>query len=100
MSFAETPMILCEAQQSIDELLSRHPHDDCGGVPRLSRLWDARCRKAVGDLQKLSARSLEGLRAKAEALVDPKLIQDYASHRKIAVSLADDLLRYFGARVA
>jgi hypothetical protein len=74
VSFAETPMTLCEAQQSIDELLSRHPHDDCESVPGFLD-WDARCRKALGDLQKLSARSFEGLRAKAEALVDPKLAQ-------------------------
>jgi hypothetical protein len=94
---ARAPMV--EAQQTVDELLSRKcPDDDCESVPGFLDL-EARRWKVLADLQKLPAQSFEVLRAKTEALVDRELVPDYQAHGKMAVSLANDVLRYFGAGV-
>jgi hypothetical protein len=54
----------------------------------------------LGILATRRAHSSNGLVAKAEALTDRRLIEDYDSHGRIAASLGEDVLRYFGARVA
>jgi hypothetical protein len=91
---------MAEADKAIKELIyhPQHRDTDCTDIPGYSEL-ERRRLKALVDLAKLAARSFEGLIAKAEALTDRVLFQDYASHQRIAASLGEDVLRYFGARV-
>ena len=51
-------------------------------------------------LQSKRARTSNGMIAEAEALREKLLIEDERRHGEIAVSLAADVLRYFGAYVA
>jgi hypothetical protein len=90
---ARTKMI--EADKRIDELFAQYPDTDCEDTPGFN---DAdRCRdKAIADLIKSPALSLEGFIGKAEAVADRRLIEDYQSHGLVATSLAKDILRYAG----
>jgi hypothetical protein len=51
-------------------------------------------------LQSKRARTSNGMIAKAEALREKLSIEDERRHGEIAVSLAANVLRYFGAHVA
>jgi hypothetical protein len=55
---------------------------------------------ALEVLRSTPARTWNGIVAKAEAVSEGRLIEDYARHGKISASLAADVLRYFGASVA
>jgi len=92
---------MAEADKTIDELLKQPQHrgTDCEDIPGFCD-FERRRSKALVDLAKSPARSFEGLIAKAQALTDRRLIEDYASHGRIAASLGEDVLRYFGTRVA
>ena len=93
---ARAPMV--EAQQTVDELLSRKcPDDDCASVPGFldwkpgaGRRW-AIYKNCQPNRSKVSS--------KGRALVNRNLVPDYQAHGKMAVSLANDVLRYFGAGV-
>jgi hypothetical protein len=54
---------------------------------------EARRNEAIASLIECPARCIEGLQAKASALRLKAMIEDYAQHQQIAVSLADDLVR-------
>jgi hypothetical protein len=73
-----------------DDAESREDYTDADG-----KRWDA-----IDILATKPARSSNGLVAKAEVLTDRRLSEDFTSHGRIATSLGEDVLRYFGARVA
>ena len=50
---------------------------------------------ALQSLATISAESPEGMIAKAKALKAASIVEDYDRQAAIAVSLADDVLRYF-----
>jgi hypothetical protein len=52
--------------------------------------------KALDTLTDVRSKTLYGMAAKAEALTERSLIEDYGRHGQIATSLATDLLRYLG----
>jgi hypothetical protein len=54
---------------------------------------------ALDTLQSKRAHTSNGIIAKAEALSDEILIDDYERHGEIAVSFAADVLRYFGVSI-
>jgi hypothetical protein len=60
---------------------------------------EAERKKVLDTLATTRAHSSNGLVAKAEALTDRLLAEDYDAHGRIAASLGEDVLRYFGARV-
>ena len=91
-------MKMVEADRASDELLRlRQNRDaDCEDVPGFLELED-RYHKAINALVKTPARSFEGIAAKARAVGHPRLCEDYRRHRVVAVSLAQDILKYLGA---
>jgi hypothetical protein len=54
---------------------------------------------ALAILSTRRARSSNGMIAKAAALSERRVIEDYERHGEIATSLAADVLRYFGKRI-
>jgi hypothetical protein len=56
--------------------------------------------KALKILTKVRSKTSSGLVAKAKALIEPRIIEDNEQHGNIAVSLAEDVLRYFSADAA
>ena len=58
-------------------------------------LSTARRDEVLDGLATVPARSEEGMMAKAAALNERGLIDDYQGHGEIAVSLPDDVRRYF-----
>jgi hypothetical protein len=55
---------------------------------------------ALETLRAEGARTSNGIVAKAEAVSERRLVEDYKRHGEISASLAADVLRYFGHRVA
>jgi hypothetical protein len=90
---------ISQADKELDELFKQYPDADCEETPGFNEV-ERRRDKAIADLVKAPALSPEGLIATAEALTDRRIFEDYASHQSVAASLADDILRYFGVRVA
>jgi hypothetical protein len=92
---------MIEADQAGDELLKLRPDrdTDCEDVPGYLETED-RYFDAINKLVKTPAHSIEGLVAKARAVVYHRLQEDHWRHRAGATALAEDILRYFGAHVA
>jgi hypothetical protein len=89
---------LTRADVAIDDLHKNHG-DDADSREDDARVADQRW-DAIDVLATKPARSPQGLVAKAEAVSTRRLFDDFACHQRVATSLAEDVLRYFGARVA
>jgi hypothetical protein len=87
-----------EADATIERLHRRHG-DHADGRGDYQEV-EAKRHNALDILAGESARSWNGMVAKAQALSDRRLIEDFARHGEIATSLAADVLRHFGARLA
>jgi hypothetical protein len=86
-----------------------HMQNADAAIDRLHKQYDdADCRDdyyqhnverdtALEVLRSTRTRTWSGIVAKAEAVSDRRLIEDYARHGEISASLAADVLRYFGA---
>lgn len=79
---------------AIDRLHKKHG-DDADGRKDYHQL-EAKRDEALNALAKTKSVSSNGLIAKAEVLVERRLIEDYERHRLIATSLAKDVLHHFG----
>jgi len=84
--------------EAIDQLHKDHG-DDADGRDDYHQL-EAKRDAALNTLADTSARSSNGMIAKAKALTERRVIEDYQAHGYIGTSLANDVLRYFGASIA
>jgi hypothetical protein len=89
---------MVELTRTIHELVYSPPyrHVDCEDVPGYSEA-DDRLSSAIAALEKTPARSFEGLIAKAQAVAEKSFQEREGHHRAVAISLANDLLAYFGS---
>jgi hypothetical protein len=79
------------ADEAIDDLhKARAIEDDADTLPDYRALLTNR-NTCIATLIKTRSVSSVGTQAKASALQLPRMIEDYAQHQQIAVSLADDL---------
>ena len=85
---------LVEFDRVIDELYSKFPDKELEGKNEFEEA-DKRRETALQSLATIPAESPEGMIAKAKALKAASLVEDYDPQAAIAVSLADDVLRYF-----
>ena len=86
---------LVEFDRVIDELYSKFPGKELEGKNEFEEA-DKRRETALQNLATIPAESPEGMIAKAKALKAASIVEDYDRQAAIAVSLADDVLRYFG----
>jgi hypothetical protein len=86
------------ADATIDQLYKLHGDEADGRDDFLQT--EAQRDKAIEVLATVPATSQHGMIAKAQVLSEKSLIGDWQWHGKIAVSLATDVLRYFGAATA
>ncbi len=87
---------MADADRKMDELFEAYPELDCENTPGFLNV-ERRRDRAIADLTKTQAQTWGGLIAKAQALVNKRLYEDYQRHQEVAFSLAQDLLKYFGA---
>jgi hypothetical protein len=86
------------ADATIDQLHKLHGNEADGRDDYLQT--EAQRDEALDVLATVPATSQHGMIAKAQALSEKRLIEDWQGHGKIAVSLASDVLRCFGAATA
>lgn len=101
-SAADSQLVTAVREIQILDLRIQELHDkfgdDADGRDDYHEM-EARRDEVLEILATIPARSHEGLVAKAEALTQRRLIEDFERHGAVASSLADDVLRYFGARI-
>jgi hypothetical protein len=80
-------MLKCE--RAVSDLRKVHGDDADEREDYLE--FEARREEAIEELSTIESRSMAGVMAKVAALQNPELIDDYARHQAVAVSLAEDL---------
>jgi hypothetical protein len=86
---------LVEFDRVIDELYSKFPGKELDEGKNEFEEADKRRETALQTLATIPAKSPEGMIAKAKALKAASIVEDYDRQAAIAMSLADDVLRYF-----
>jgi hypothetical protein len=94
VDLANATFRVSNADLALNRLYRKHG-DDADSRGDYQRV-DAACDEELDILANTPSRTSRGIIAKAEALYESRLIEDYERHGSIANSLAADILRYFG----